>query len=246
MIKAIFLDLDNTLVVNQMFYDRAEAMLAGYLGHFGVRADEVDEVFAKIDRGLFATHGYNRSRLPQAFEDTLKHFAPNADDEMIATVRGYAEKVFNTVAWPMPNVEEALELLAGIAPLYIVTAGPQDVQQFRIDHLPFKDKFAGFYMVDKKDAALFDKICKEVGIAPQEGVMIGDSLKSDVLAPAAAGLKAVWIEAHNSKHEVVESKALPANAFKFPSLLESARYIAKHGKLPDQPYKPQPPRPRFK
>jgi hypothetical protein len=62
-----------------------------------------------------------------------------------ATVRGYAEKVFNTVAWPMPNVEEALELLAGIAPLYIVTAGPQDVQQFRIDHLPFKDKFAGFY-----------------------------------------------------------------------------------------------------
>lgn len=211
MIKAVFTDMDDTLIVNAVLYEHAAAMLQGYLAHFGIAPEDVMQAHAAVEKELFPLLGYSRARYPQSFENTLLHFLPDAPQEMIDRARSFAERVFSTVAGVKPGTMEAIDLLTAQYPVYIVTQGDQDVQKFRISHLPFKDKLAGAFVVDKKSRETFETLTQKLGYAPHEVVMMGDSLKSDVLPALEAGLHAVWIEAHNwAAHE--NSAAFPAHA----------------------------------
>jgi putative hydrolase of the HAD superfamily len=227
MIKAVFTDMDDTLIVNMALYDHAAAQLQGYLAHFGVEPEDVMRAHADVEKTLFPLLGYSRERYPQSFENTLLHFIPNATDDMIARARGFAERVFTTVAGVKPGTMEAIDLLTAQYPVYIVTQGDRSVQQFRVSHLPFKDKLAGVFIVDKKSRETFETLTQKLGYAPEEVVMMGDSLKSDIQPAIDAGLHAVWIEAHNwSAHE--NSIQLPntPRAQRCTSIHEAALKIA--------------------
>ncbi len=230
MIKAICLDMDDTLIVNQELYTIARAQLEGYLTHHGVTPEETAAAFAEIEKVNYAKMGISIARYPLSFEQTLRTFVPDADATMVATVRDFAERVFRTVADVKPGVFDAIEILSRIAPLHIVTGGADSVQQFRIDHLPFKDKFATTTIIASKNTDVYTRVAAELGLKPSEIIMIGDSLKSDVLPAVEAGLRAVWIEALNAPHELKKAE-LPKGAYSFTSLLELARHIEKHGDL---------------
>lgn len=234
MIKAICLDMDDTLIVNQELYTYARAMLEGYLTHYDVKPEDVAAVFADIEKDNYKTMGISIARYPLSFEQTLLHFIPDADAAMIAHVRDFAERVFRTVADVKPGISEALDILARIAPLHIVTGGADTVQQFRIDNLPFKDKFNSFTIIPSKNKDVYTRVAQDLGLKPSEILMIGDSLRSDVLPAVDAGMRAVWIEALNAPHELKKT-TLPQGAYSFTSLLELARHIEKHGDIDAKP-----------
>lgn len=240
MIKAICLDMDDTLIVNQELYTYARAMMEGYLAHFGVTPEDIAPVFAAIEKNNYASMGISIARYPLSFEQTLLHFIPDADAGMIATVRDFAERVFRTVADVKPGVAEALEILARVAPLHIITGGADSVQKFRVDNLPFKEAFNSVTITPSKNAAVYADFAQILGVEPSEILMIGDSLRSDVLPAVQAGLRAVWIEALNAPHELKKAE-LPEGAYRFTSLLELARHLEKHGS-PDHPAAATPPR----
>lgn len=233
-VKAIFIDMDDTLIVNQVLYEHAQAMMSGYMHHFGVKKDEFDAVFSKIDKDLFPELGYSRERMPRAFENTLKHFIPNADDDMVETVRGFAETIFNTKAKGKPDIETAINILADRYPVYLVTQGDYGVQANRVSHLPYLNRLKDVFIVGKKDKKVFEDLTKKLKLDPKNVVMIGDSLRSDIIPATEAGLSAMWIEAHNSHHETGKTE-LPKRAYKFSSLLEVARHLAHWGK-PSHPH----------
>ncbi len=227
MIKAIFLDMDDTLIVNTVLYEQAAAVLSGYMHHYGVPLPETRQILDKTDRDLFKTQGYSRERYPEVFERVLKHFVPKADEKAITTVREFAENVFSTVAKLKPGTLEAVDLLTAKFPVYIVTQGDKEVQETRISHLPFKKKLSDIFVVEKKSVDVFANIVRQLGYRPQEVVMIGDSLKSDVAPSVAAGMHAIWIEAHNWALEA--SAEMPAERmYKFSSLLEASRYLTDY------------------
>lgn len=246
MIKAVFFDMDDTLIVNEVLYDHARASLVGYMRHFGVKADEVHATIDSIDAVSFKTLGTSRFRYPQTYENVLKHFIPNADVEMISIVRGFAEEVFSTIAPVKPGTLDALELLHGKFDLYIMTAGDEAVQQKRLSHLPFLDLFKDVYVVEKKDIPTFEDCVKRSGHAPKDIVMVGDSLKSDVIPAVAVGMQAVLIEAKTSAsfHPLHHGAgAIPdENAYVVSSLMEFARHMAEHGHPASTKFKPVAPK----
>ena len=229
MIKAIFLDMDDTLIVNQVLFENATFLLCGYLRHFGVLQAEAEEVFSRIDKENFKTHGYSRTRLPSSFEQTLRHFVPNADEEMVSIARGFAEDVFTANAPLKPGVDEAVKILSQRYRLYIVTAGDESVQSHRYaNNIPFQDKIGKVFIVPKKDKCVYETVLAELGLKPDEAVMIGDSLKSDVIPATEAGMQAVWVEAHNSQHESAAGFP-PSRAYKASSLIEAAERLVRRG-----------------
>ena len=231
-IKAIFLDLDDTLVVNEALYDASRAMLYGYLSHFGIKHEESEAALDRIDPEMYKIMGYSRSRLPATYEAVLRHFIPDADAEMVRQVRSFAEKVFTTPGAVKPGVAEALGLLSEKYDLYIVTAGDRSVQQFRLEHLPFKEQIKQAFIVDKKTPEVFADIAAKLGFQLHEVVMVGDSLKSDVIPAVAAGMSGIVIDAKTSSsfHPMhARSDALPEkNAYRYTSLLELAYQLAAH------------------
>lgn len=245
MLKAIFIDMDNTLLETEELYDQAKFLLFDYLRFFGVTREEAAAAFDGIDRELYKTYGYSRLRQPQIFEDTLRHFIPEADADMVKTVRDWAETIFEREARLKKDVVKAIGILSASWPVYIVTAGDESVQNARVEKLPFLEQIAGIYVVEKKDRTVYETVLQELGFAPSSVVMIGDSLKSDILPAVEAGLHAVWIEAHNFQMEKVALDSLPERAHKFDTLLELAKHLADEG-MPAPKAKaaaPNPPRP---
>jgi putative hydrolase of the HAD superfamily len=237
MIKAVFLDMDDTLIVNEILFEHARTLLFGYLRNFGILPEESQKVFADKDKELFKTYGRSPQRYPAVSEAVLKHFVPQADAEMVSIVRDLAGTVFTTIADVKPGVTEAIDMLGQGFPLYIVTAGDKDVQEFRLRHLPFRGKISDVFIVDHKDKSTYETVVKQLGLKPSEAIMIGDSLKSDIFPAVEAGLQAVWIETNNSKlHEGMEGFP-DKGAYKFSSLLEVARMLLQKGRLA-APYAP--------
>lgn len=249
MIKAVFIDMDDTLIATQVLYDYATAKLCGYLRHCGVAEKDTADFKRAMDRELYKTYGYSRQRFPQTFENVLKHFVPDADEEMVDIVRDFAESVFTSVAKEKPGIAEAISLLSQNYPVYIVTQGDQSVQENRLKKLSFLAQVADTKILKEKTPQAFAGYAAALGYAPEEVVMIGDSLKSDIVASTKAGMQAVWIEADNWSLETVTD--LPTERmYKFFSLMDAARHITAHGtpaavNTPQQPpeNKPSPPKP---
>jgi putative hydrolase of the HAD superfamily len=229
-IKAVFVDMDDTLIVNKVLYDYARHELVGYLRNFGIAPKESLAFEEKMDVENYKTLGYSRTRFPLSFEMTLKHFIPNADDDMVNDVRAMAETVFETVAPLKPGTLEAIDDLTARFPVYIVTQGDRSVQEFRLSHLPFKDKLSGAFIVDKKSTETFAALAQKLNLGPGEAIMVGDSIKSDVIPAIQAGLLGAWIEEHN--WTAIEKAEFPTErAYKFSSLSEFARHLSDAGEI---------------
>ncbi len=104
-----------------------------------------------------------------------------------------AADVYTRSARVIPGVTQAIENMARHFDLYILTAGEPAAQQRRIDALPFKSLFKGTFPVPEKTPETYAALLKKLGLQPHEVVMIGDSLKSDIIPSVAAGLSAIHI-----------------------------------------------------
>ena len=237
--------MDDTLIVNKILYEYAKAQLYGYLRHYGLLQADIQPVLENIDKENFKTFGYSRQRFPDSFEKVLKHFVPEADAEASAIVRDFAETVFKTNAAVKPGILEAVDMLSAHYPVYIVTQGDRSVQESRLKQLPFKDKLSDMFIVDKKDKETYTDIAKKLGFKPEEVIMMGDSLRSDIVPSVEAGMQAVWIEADNWSLEAVASVP-KERMYKFPTLLEAARQIVTEGTLAVHAPAPRKKLPKFK
>lgn len=213
MIKAVMFDMDNTLLETQVLYEEAHVELAKLIARFVPEATEkeVVTVLRNFETQLFDTMGYGALMLPQAFENTVLKYVPNASDALVDEARDMAFNVYAREAALKPGAEEAVKELSGKYRLFIVTAGDDEVQQGRIAKLAFAHLFEEIYIVPHKDKAVFDSILAAKGIKPEEAVMIGDSLRSDIYPALEAGMKAIHINSINWAGREMAGLQLPAD-----------------------------------
>ncbi|WP_025688916.1 HAD family hydrolase [Paenibacillus zanthoxyli] len=98
--------------------------------------------------------------------------------------------------------EETLEILAalrGKVKLLLLTNGCPALQQEKLDGvpelIPFFDHIviSGTFGKGKPDVAIFEHALKLLDITPEQGIMVGDKLTTDIRGGLAAGLTTVWI-----------------------------------------------------
>jgi putative hydrolase of the HAD superfamily len=88
-----------------------------------------------------------------------------------------------------------------------ISNGNADLQTIGLSH-HFKVSVAAHQLGHAKpDAAIFHAACRELGVAPQDAVYVGDDILLDVQGAQRAGLRAVWMNRTGSnkhlEHEVM-------------------------------------------
>jgi len=83
--------------------------------------------------------------------------------------------------------------------LGIVTNGVPDLQREKIAgcgvaHLFHASVVSGEIDCGKPDPGIFRHICAELGVTPQDCVMVGDNPERDVAGAIAAGMRSVWVQ----------------------------------------------------
>ena len=232
--KAVFVDMDNTLIETQALYEAAhEDLVAIIYGCGPFEAEDILQTVRARETELYDVYGYGRDMLPHAFEDTLRHYVPDAQPAEIGKVRDMAQKVYDSVAKVKDGAAEALLHLASRFTLYLVTVGDETVQQPRIDALPFKDIFAKTFIVAAKNVETYRRILAETGVKPEEATMNGDSLASDIHPAKNAGMAAVYIPAQNWHGREMAGQSVPDDVPVKENILQAAEMlVAQDNKKP--------------
>jgi len=113
----------------------------------------------------------------------------------------------------LPHVADTLIALAGHYKLIIITKGDLLDQERKVAQSGLGDLFDGVEIVSNKTAAVYTQIFTRHGHAVGRCMMVGNSLKSDVLPALDAGAWGVHVPHHLTW--ALEHADPPENAAKF-------------------------------
>jgi len=189
-IKAIFFDFWGTVVENGVFPSpvRQVKMILRLNMPFS-------DYIVKFE-SVFMTRTFNT--LYEAFENVTKEFSIKPPSFVYDKLVGMWNK--NTIlCHPYPETEEVLKELKKNYKLVLISntdslSVPQLIEKFKLS-----EYFDGFiYSFEtgllKTNPEMFKKALDIVKLKPEEVLMVGDSLETDVLGAEKAGIKAVLVD----------------------------------------------------
>lgn len=196
-IKAITLDLDDTLWPTDPVIDKAEAALKDW---FRVNAPATFALWKKEGIAKAARHKV-QSLHPDKLHDlsflrreTIRAVMQEAGDFHEMADAAFA--VFYTARQQVElfdDVHMALKNLAGKYPLHTLTNGNADIVQIGISHFFQSTISARSVGVAKPDMRIFQIATEKLNLAFHEILHVGDDPELDVDAARNVGMQAVWI-----------------------------------------------------
>jgi putative hydrolase of the HAD superfamily len=221
MIDTIAFDGDDTLWHNErvftMTQERFRALLEGI------------EPGAEIDSRLFATErrnlavfgygikGFTLSMIETAVEVTDGRIG-GAD---IARILEFGKAMLAHPVELLTGAEEAVRWVRERYQLMLVTKGDLFDQESKIARSGLADLFQRIEIVSEKDEATYRRILMASGVDAGAFMMVGNSVRSDVLPVVALGGNAVHVPYHVTwAHEVADPPAEGAGFWRLASLAE--------------------------
>ena len=192
-IKFVAFDADDTLWVNENYFREAEHAFCHLMMDWLPHEKTADELF-KTEMQNLELFGYGA----KGFALSLIETAVRISDGKITgrQVQQIIDIVKRLLARPvelLPGVPEVLRTLKEKYTLVLATKGDLLDQQRKIAKSGLAGYFAHTEIMSDKRPQDYVRLLQQLGAGAQEFVMVGNSLKSDVLAPLEAGAYAVYV-----------------------------------------------------
>lgn len=206
-ITTIAFDADDTLWANEDLFVAAQQQYIQLLAPY--RADwDLEELHAAERRNLqffgYGIKGFTLSMIETAIE-VSNGAIPGRD---IATIIDIARSMVHAPLQLLPGVQELIPALADEYTLLLITKGDLFDQEAKIARSGLADHFRHIDIVSEKTPSAYQRILKRSDIDPQTFVMVGNSLRSDILPVIAIGGHAVHVPYHLTwQHEHVDVPA---------------------------------------
>ncbi len=202
MIKLVMFDLWGTIIENGVYSPVKQIK-------FNLRLlMPFSEYINKFEKA-FMTKEFSDSK--EGFENVCKEFNVKYDEKLLNKLVGVWNKNW-LLAREFPESLEILEKMKNKFKLALVSntdkSGERVVERFGLDK--FFDKIYFSYKTGmlKTNKALFEMILKEFNVKPEEAVMVGDSIESDMKTPSELGIKTILIDRKGRRDYPVKAKNL--------------------------------------
>lgn len=179
--KIIAFDADDTLWHNEPYFDEAQAKFCELFADYASKQEILQLILSHQVKNLplygFGIKAFTLSMIDSALELTNHQISGQGIQKIIDIGRDLLQKPVEL----LPNVEEVLQQLKGKYKLVVATKG-----DLKDQHRKLHDSGIGHYfhhievMSDKKELD-YEKMLGRLDIKPEDFIMIGNSLKSDVL-----------------------------------------------------------------
>lgn len=226
-IRAITLDLDNTLWAIDPVIRRAEATLWEWLtdNYPRIPAEFSPENLVEVRDAVVEEHWDRNHDFRFLRKKVLERIAVESGYtvELVEPAFEVFDRARNQVDL-YPDVMPALEMLASNFVLVAVTNGNANLETIGIRHL-FHDVVAAAEAGFAKPARpIFDKAIARSGYAPTEILHVGDHPETDVNGAREAGLRTAWINRNDETwpDDLPEPDAVVTSIPELHELLEVA------------------------
>ena len=205
MIKAVFLDVDNTLL--DFGQCSMKSMQQACEKHCVEFSEKLVETFHRINNILWKDiekGTLTRARLHEIRWNMIFDEIGGIDADGVAFEKDFFEGL-HTIAIPVDGANELVEYLAGKYELYVVSNAEYYQQYNRLETCGMlKHILKIFVSADmgyaKPSKEFFDICYSELPhLKPSETVIIGDSLSADIIGGINYGLKSCWYNPDNEK-----------------------------------------------
>ncbi len=206
-IQVIAFDADDTLWVNEPYFQEIEhkfcALLEDYLPHHTV----MQELF-KTEMDNLKLYGYGvKGFMLSMVETALRvsdHKVPHAIIEKAIT---YGKELLEKEIELLEGVEEVLKALQGKYKLVVATKGDLLDQERKLRRSGIEHYFHHIEIMSDKKESDYQKLIRHLDIEPGKFLMIGNSLKSDVIPVLAIGGHGIHVPYHTTwAHEKTDEK----------------------------------------
>lgn len=196
MIDWIAFDADDTLWRNEEHYLDGRAQYFRILEKYGLHPEEMAE-FDRFEVDNIQYFGYGvmsfiLSMIELAIEMTGEQIHPSDIQQIIQL----GKRMLTHQVVVFQGVNELLESLAAEYPLMLITKGDLFHQQRKIKESGLSVFFKAFEVVSEKDPSVYEEILLRHEIQPDRFLMIGNSLRSDVLPVLELGGWALHLADH--------------------------------------------------
>ncbi|TWR27089.1 HAD family hydrolase [Mucilaginibacter achroorhodeus] len=204
-IKVIAFDADDTLWVNEPYFRASEERFCELLGEYASLQELERELF-KIEIENLALYGYGiKGFVLSMIETALKVSGNTISPDIIEKITELGKQMLNQPIEILDGVEQVLQALKDKYRIVVATKGDLLDQERKLKRSGLGDYFHHIEIMSEKDDANYLKLLKHLDIKPEEFLMIGNSLKSDILPVLNIGGHGVHVPYHITwAHEQIE------------------------------------------
>ncbi|HEX7584244.1 MAG TPA: HAD family hydrolase [Prolixibacteraceae bacterium] len=208
-IKVIGFDADDTLWVNEPFYQDVEKQFCRILKPYKTEEETSKELFRTEIQNLeiygYGAKGFILSMVETALRKTDGKISP----EEISQIIKAGKSLLTMPIQLLDGVENVLQQLQGKYKLILATKGDLLDQEQKLKRSGLIGYFHHIEIMSDKHENNYRKLLAHLDIQPYEFLMVGNSVKSDILPVINIGAKTIHVPyevmwQHEKHHELTE------------------------------------------
>ena len=204
-LKVIAFDADDTLWVNEPYFRQTEEQFYNLLSEYSSQ-HTLERELLKTEIENLALYGYGiKGFVLSMIETALKATNNKISVEVVGKIMDLGKQMLDNPIELLDGVEDVLLALKDKYRLVVATKGDLLDQERKLRKSGISHYFHHIEIMSEKDDANYLKLIKHLDIQPAELLMVGNSLKSDILPVLNIGGYGVHVPYHITwAHEHIE------------------------------------------
>lgn len=204
-IKVIAFDADDTLWVNEPFFREAEERFVSLFKDFMPHHSNMKELYLTEIENLglygYGIKGFTLSMIETALRITDQKIPSGVIEKILKIGKEMMTKPVDLI----PGVQEVLRQLNGDYRIVLATKGDLIDQERKLKKSGLESHFHHIEIMSDKRVEDYAKLIRHLDVAPDEFIMLGNSLKSDIIPVLTLGGHAIHIPFHITwAHEQID------------------------------------------
>lgn len=225
-IKVIGFDADDTLWINETYFRDAEEEFAALLEGYETK-NKIDQELFKMEMKNLELYGYGVKGFMLSMVEAAMDLSNNKiSQNTIAQILEIGKRMITHPVELLDGVQEVLQALQSKYRLIVLTKGDLLDQERKLERSGLSQYFHHVEVLSDKKEKNYSNLLEHLEIEVSEFLMIGNSLKSDVLPLVNIGAKAVHVPFHTTwQHEQVDEVDADTEFLTLNSLTEIVPYL---------------------
>jgi putative hydrolase of the HAD superfamily len=193
MIEVIGFDADDTLWHNEVLYHQAKDEVGQILASYD-HPEKVKTLLDQTEVNNIKYYGYGIKSFTLSMIETATHISSKkVNAREIDAIIAIAKRMLMAPVDLVDGVETTLESLSGSYALMLITKGDHIEQERKIRISGISHYFQYLEVVGEKSASTYSQVLEKYHLDPTRFLMVGNSLRSDILPVLKIGGQAVHI-----------------------------------------------------